>query len=293
MAGWITACPDWEARLLAGRSLVPDLPLFAAERDRALRVFNRLRLADVFGKPPWPRPPPTGTATSSPPCSAASTPTPTADDPGAVPPGAQGQRQDHLRRHHDADGDHRQPAPDAEFLLVAPTLNIAERAYGAVAGAIKADPSWRRSSTSRTTARPSPTGATTPALAIKAADTDVITGSIATGTLIDETHVFATKPRAAAVFVELRGALGKRPDGFLIQITTQSKEPPAGVFKNELAIAREVRDGKLPWTPPAWRCSTSCPGGSPTRRLEATRRSGRWSTRTSTARSTATSSGTS
>jgi phage terminase large subunit-like protein len=31
----------------------------------------------------------------------------------------------------------------------------------------------------------------------------------------------------------------------LIQITTQSKAPPAGVFKSELARARDVRDGKL------------------------------------------------
>src|SRR3546814_12523919 len=34
-------------------------------------------------------------------------------------------------------------------------------------------------------------------------------------------------------------------DGFLLQITTQSKKPPAGVFKSELHTARDVRDGKL------------------------------------------------
>jgi phage terminase large subunit-like protein len=47
------------------------------------------------------------------------------------------------------------------------------------------------------------------------------------------------------IFVELRGALAARPDGFLLQITTQSKEPPAGVFKAELSTARAVRDGRL------------------------------------------------
>ena len=30
-----------------------------------------------------------------------------------------------------------------------------------------------------------------------------------------------------------------------MQITTQSKTPLAGVFKSELANARDVRDGKL------------------------------------------------
>ena len=48
---WDTSCLDWEARLLDGRSLVPDLPLYEAEAARALRVFKRLRLPDVIGTP--------------------------------------------------------------------------------------------------------------------------------------------------------------------------------------------------------------------------------------------------
>ena len=51
----------------------------------------------------------------------------------------------------------------------------------------------------------------------------MITGSKATGTMIDETHVFAKKANAAEVFIELRGALTKRPDGFLFQTTTQTQ----------------------------------------------------------------------
>ncbi|MGF7005808.1 terminase TerL endonuclease subunit [Aminobacter sp. BE322] len=82
-------------------------------------------------------------------------------------------------------------------------------------------------------------------IVIKAAEADTITGSKATFILIDETHVFASKAKAADIFVEIRGSLAARPDGFLIQITTQSKAPPAGVFKAELDIAREVRDGLL------------------------------------------------
>jgi phage terminase large subunit-like protein len=48
---WDTSCKDWEDRLLAGRSLVPELPLFRAEADRALRVFKRLRVPDMIGTP--------------------------------------------------------------------------------------------------------------------------------------------------------------------------------------------------------------------------------------------------
>ena len=73
----------------------------------------------------------------------------------------------------------------------------------------------------------------------------MITGVKSTVTLLDETHVFSEKSNAADIFVEIRGALASRPDGFLVQITTQSKRPPAGVFRQELQNARDVRDGKL------------------------------------------------
>src|SRR5512135_1789320 len=48
---WDTSCPDWERRILEGRSLIPDLPLFEEEAARGLRVFRRLRLPDVIGTP--------------------------------------------------------------------------------------------------------------------------------------------------------------------------------------------------------------------------------------------------
>jgi phage terminase large subunit-like protein len=48
---WNFACPDWEARLRERRSLVPDLPLNRAEADRAVAIFNKLRLPDVPGQP--------------------------------------------------------------------------------------------------------------------------------------------------------------------------------------------------------------------------------------------------
>src|SRR6185436_17883456 len=134
--------------------------------------------------------------------------------------------------------------PEAEFLFIAPTMEIAGIAYKQAKGTIRLDPELSKifhiqDHLRKITHRQS--GAT---LQIKAADTDVITGSKCTGTMIDETHVFARKANAAEVFVELRGALTKRSDGFLFQATTQSKQPPTGVFASELAMARSVRDGK-------------------------------------------------
>ena len=242
---WKTACPDWEKRILAGQSLVPDLPLYEDEAARALRVFKRLRLPDVISTPrmadacgEWFFPIvaalfgsydratntrhiseifqliPKGNSKSS--------------NGGAVMVTAM-----IVNRR-----------PEAEFMFIAPTMEIAGIAFKQAKGTIRLDTELSKifhvqDHLRKITHRQS--GAT---LQIKAADTDVITGSKATGTMIDETHVFARKNNAADVFVELRGALTKRSDGFLFQATTQSKQPPSGVFASELAMARSVRDGK-------------------------------------------------
>jgi phage terminase large subunit-like protein len=243
---WATACPDWAARLMAGESLVPDLPLFPAERDKALRIFDRLRLPDVIGQPPM-----------------AEAAGPWIRDIVAALFGA-----------YDAEMNRRMiqeifllvpkkngkssyaaaimvtamivnRRPNAEFLLIAPTMEIAGISYKQAEGIIKADPELLKLFHLREHLKTIVHRASGAELKIKAADTDVITGSKSTGILIDETHVFAKKSNAADIFVEIRGALAARPDGFLIQITTQSKTPPSGVFKAELEIARDVRDGAL------------------------------------------------
>jgi phage terminase large subunit-like protein len=243
---WDTSCPDWEARLLAGKSLVPKLPLFKKEADLALRVFKSLRLPDVIGTPTmeeacgeWFFPIvqalfgsynpkthvreiqeifqliPKGNSKSS--------------NGGAVMLTALVLNQ----------------RPEAEFLFIAPTIEIASIAYKQAKGTIRLNEDMQAFCQVQDHIRKithTQTGAT---LSIKAADTDVITGSKAVGTMIDETHVFAKKGNAKDVFIELRGALTKRSDGFLFQTTTQSKQPPSGVFASELEMARKVRDGKV------------------------------------------------
>ena len=243
---WDTSCKDWEARLLAGKSLVPKLPLYRKEADLALDVFKSLRLPDVIGTPrmedacgPWffkivealfgsydPKTHerkiqeffqliPKGNAKSS--------------NGGAVMLTAFILNQ----------------RPEAEFLFIAPTIEIASIAFKQAKGTIRLNESMHDFCQVQDHIRRithTQTGAT---LSIKAADTDVITGSKAVGTMIDETHVFAKRGNARDVFIELRGALTKRPDGFLFQTTTQSKQPPTGVFATELEMARKVRDGKV------------------------------------------------
>lgn len=135
--------------------------------------------------------------------------------------------------------------PEAELLLIAPTKKIADIAYKQAAGIVRLDKELAKIFHCQTHLRQITHRNTGATIAIKAADTDVITGSKATYSLIDETHVFAERSRANEVFTEIRGALAARSDGFLLQITTQSKRPPVGVFETELKTARDVRDGKV------------------------------------------------
>jgi phage terminase large subunit-like protein len=243
---WDTSCRDWEERILSGRSLVPELPLFKAEAAKALRCFKRLRLPDVIGTPklgevcgPWFYPivaalfgsydPETNIRHISEVFQLIPKGNSKSSNGGAVMVTAM-----IVNRR-----------PEAEFLFIAPTMEIAAIAYKQAKGTIRLDSELSKIFQVQDHLRKITHRQTGATLQIKAADTDVITGSKATGTMIDETHVFAKKSNAAEIFVELRGALTKRTDGFLFQTTTQSKQSPSGVFASELALARAVRDGKM------------------------------------------------
>lgn len=229
--------------------MVPDLPLFDEEAARAVRIFRRLRLPDVPG-------------------------TPTFGEAGfewLVPVVAalfgsyDVEKQRRLiqeaflevpKKNGKSTGAagimvtamivNRRPA--AEGVLIAPTKEIADITYSQAAGMIRLDEKLSaifHSTRHQRTITDLRAGLSGARLLIKAADVDAVTGGKQTYGLIDETHVFASKSNASDVFVELRGALAARPDGFLMQITTQSKKPPSGVFKAELQRARDVRDGKI------------------------------------------------
>lgn len=244
--GWDTSCRDWKDRITSRKSLIPDLPLFEDEAARALRVFKRLRMPDVIGTP-----------TNGEACGEW-----VFDIVKAIFGSYDAEARRRMIREFfvlipkkngksslaaaimvTAAIVNRRPA--AELLLIAPTKKIADIAFNQAAGIIKLDPELAKLFHLSQHQRTIKHRITDSVILIKAADADVITGSKASYILVDETHEFAQKPRSAGVFVEIRGGLAARPDGFMLQITTQSKEPPAGVFKSELTIARDVRDGKL------------------------------------------------
>lgn len=251
---WSTAVPDWKARIGARRSLMPALPLDLARADKAERIFRQLRAPDITGFPTYGE------------CCDAWVFELVRAVFGAVDAVT---RQRAIREYFVLVPKKNMKTgiaaalivvaailnehPDAELLLIAPTIQIAERAFKQCAGIIRltvmrsgqalADLFHARAHERRIQkldlAMPSE-------IVVKAADTEVVTGSKARYVLIDETHEFASKPKAADVFVELRGGVNVAGNlGWLLQISTQSKAPPAGVFKDELKIARMVRDGEL------------------------------------------------
>lgn len=250
---WSTALPEWKEALLAGGSLVPHLPLHVARADKALAIFKELRVPDIEGQPRY------GDVCAQ-----------FVFDLVRAIFGAFDQNDQRMIREYflmipKKNGKSSISAaiivtaailnerPHAELLLIAPTMQIAGISYKQATGIIKCTvmPSGVALSdlftvhahirTIRILNQAIPSEIT-----IKAADTDVVTGSKASTVLIDETHVFASKSAAKGVFLEIRGALSHPQNkGFLLQITTQSKTPPHGVFKAELDRAREVRDSKL------------------------------------------------
>lgn len=241
---WDTSVTDWKERIRSGTSLVPTLPLYDVVADKALRIFKRLRVPDIIGNPSY------------------------GDVCGQWvfdfvrvifgsydPETKRRALREFFLLVPKKNGKSSIAAaiivtaailnerPEAELLLIAPTKEIANISFKQAAGIIRLDDELSKLFHIRDHLKTITHFNTLATIIIKAAAADVITGSKATFILIDETHVFSTMAKAADIFVEIRGSLAARPDGFLLQITTQSKTPPSGVFKAELQKARDVRDG--------------------------------------------------
>jgi phage terminase large subunit-like protein len=245
---WNFACPDWEQRLRERRSLVPDLPLDQAEADRAVGIFNRLRVPDVVGQPPmaeaagdWFRDIVRAAFGSIDPNSGRRmvgevfclVPKKNSKTTGAAALGLTAMLMN--RR------------PRAEMLVLGPTQEIANTGFSQAMGMVEADPEGflqrRYHCTEHTkTIRDRKTGAK---LKVKSFDAKVLTGAKPVVAIVDELHVLALISGAAGVLGQIRGGFLANPESLLIIITTQSDKPPAGVFKSELQYARGVRDGRI------------------------------------------------
>ncbi len=138
----------------------------------------------------------------------------------------------------------------AEFTILAPTLEVANNSFGPAKDMVAfeepdeddqlADLIQVQTHIKTLTHREK--GAT---LKVIAADPNTAAGKKSVGTLVEELWLFGKQPNAKEMLREALGGLASRPEGFVIWITTQSDDPPAGVFKEKLQYARDVRDGKI------------------------------------------------
>lgn len=246
MPEWRTDCPDWAQRLRDGRSIIPP-PIFVEPAQEALAVFKSLRIVDVAGSPTFGE------------CCAPWVFDLVASIFGAYDPDT-GRRlitewficlpKKNMKSTLAAGVmmtalvlNWRQ---SAEFAILAPTKEIALNSFTPAAdmcgervdeemSALMHVSRHTKTVTNRTS------GA---ALKVVAADTDAVGGKKSVGTLVDELWIFGKRPEAENMLREAIGGLASRPEGFVIYLTTQSDDPPAGVFLQKLQYARQVRDGE-------------------------------------------------
>lgn len=248
MIQWDLACRDWKERLKAGTSLVPTLPLDQVAAGRAVKIYNTLKLPDVPGTPTlgeaggdWFRAIVAAIFGSIDPLTGRRrvrevlVEVPKKNSKTTNAAGVMLTAMLMNRR------------PRAEFLLVGPTHAISELAFNQADGMIKADEQLSsRFHVQAHIKRIEFRGRIASRLQIRTFDSRVLTGIKPIGVLVDELHELGKVAGADRVMGQIRGGLIPFPEASLFMITTQSDEPPAGVFLDELTTFRMVRDGLVP-----------------------------------------------
>ncbi len=131
-----------------------------------------------------------------------------------------------------------------EFYILAPTKEIADNSYIPARDMVQLDPDLKailKPSAGRVIEHRN-TGAI---LKVVAADNETVSGKKTIGLLIDEKWLFGKRAGASNMLLEAMGGLASRPEGFVIDLSTQSDSPPQGVFDHDLAEYRGIRDGKI------------------------------------------------
>lgn len=243
---WDLSCLDWQDRLREGRSLIPDLPLVESEAAMGLQFFDELQLPDVPGKPrmrdacgPWFRDIVRTAFGSWDPVSR----TRHIRDILALAP--KGSSKTSYGAGLSLSLMLMNQRPRAEALFIGPTQAISDRAYEQAVGMIEESTDLKKRFRPRDHIKTIEDLSNHSEMKVKTFDLNILTGSILIFVLLDELHLLGRNPHTTKVMRQIRGGLNKTPEGLLLVTTTQSDESPAGAFKEELHLARKMRDGKF------------------------------------------------
>lgn len=245
MPDWSTACPEWEDELINRQSIIPP-PIFPDMAQHALSIFKELRVSDLPGKPTFGE------------CSEQWV----FDFVSVIFGGYDSETGNQLIREYGLLISKKNTKStvaagimltalilcwreDEEHLILAPTKEVADNSFKPAASMIRADEELSDIFHVQDHIRTITHRVTRNSLKVVAADAETVSGKKSGRILVDELWLFGKQSKAEAMFMEALGGQVSRNEGWVVYLTTQSDEPPAGIFKQKLNYWRDVRDGKL------------------------------------------------